>query len=70
MAADHINRLVTSEAVPINLDIDNSIRLTRRKKARPCVLPRLKQHGKKTLKHHGVKHYCMLCKKVGISDTK
>ena len=70
MDADHINRIETSKADPVNSNRDNSIMVLRNKKARTGVLPSHKQHGKKTPKRHGKHCYCMLWNMTGMPDRK
>ena len=62
--AVHIKRLSSSKKAPVNSDINESVMVTRKKKASTGVLPNHKHHGKKTPKHHGYQRYQALCKKA------
>ena len=51
-------------------DSNESVRILRKKKAKTCVLRTNKYPQKSHKRHHGIHHYCVLCKKTGMPERK
>ena len=58
-AAEQIKRIVTSNAVPVNYDSDEYVRVTHNKMSRTGVIPSHQHQYKKTHKQHEVHCYCV-----------
>ena len=65
----HINKIASTRAASKS-DSDKSVKITRRKKAKTGVLSSNKSPRSAHDRYHGVKRYCVIYKKTGITECK
>ena len=68
MSAVQIKKISSARAASLS-DSNDSINVPRKKKSRTGVL-RSNKPQKKAQKYHGIKRYCVLCKKAVMPEQK
>ena len=65
----HIKKIASAGSASLS-DSDDSMGVPRRKKAKNVILCYNKSPKGAHERHHGVKSYCVICKKSGIPECK
>ena len=67
---DQIKKRADSKSAPVNSDRYAYLRVTHKKKTSTGVLPAHKKQVNNTLNNHGDHSYCVIFKKLVITDKK